>query len=195
MKTITIRLITLLSAMSFSSVALAHTGLETGSGLMSGILHPLTGLDHLALMLLVGVWASKGINLQKWLPLMAVPVFMFIGAMLAMVGIGFSGIETMIALSVLTIGLFLISGANVQNISTGVIAVFALFHGQAHMLEMAVSASPLVYTFGFLLTSASLLSAGLASGHYLQRIHSEWVLRGAGLISGGFGTFLLISAS
>jgi urease accessory protein len=195
MKTITIRLITLLCALSFSGVALAHTGLETSSGLMSGVLHPLTGIDHLAFMLVVGLWAARGSNKQKWIPLMVLPIFMLIGAVCVYAGIGFAGIEVSIALSVMIMGLFILRGMNVQTGSVAVIAFFALFHGQAHMLEISVIASPLLYSLGFLLTSCSLLMAGLGLGQCLHNIHSEWMLRGTGLITGGFGTFLLLSAS
>ena len=195
MKTITIRLITLLSALSFSGIAFAHTGLEMGGGLMSGLMHPLTGIDHLAFMLVVGLWAATAINKQKWLPLAALPTFMLIGAVAAYAGFAFVGIETAIALSVLTMGLLVLKGLNVQTGSVALIGFFALFHGQAHMLEIATLASPLFYSVGFLLTSCSLLMTGLGIGLCLQRLHSEWMLRGAGLITGGLGTFLLLSAS
>jgi len=195
MKTITIRLITLLSALSFSGVSLAHTGLETGNGLMSGVLHPLTGIDHLVFMLVVGLWAARGSNKQKWIPLMVLPLFMLIGAVCAYAGISFAGIEVSIALSVMVMGLFILSGMNVQTGSVAVIAFFALFHGQAHMLEISVIASPLVYSLGFLLTSCSLLMAGLGVGHRLHRVYSEGILRVTGLITGSFGAFLLLNAS
>jgi urease accessory protein len=195
MKTTTIRLITLLCALSFSGVALAHTGLETGNGLMIGILHPLTGIDHLAFMLVVGLWAARGTNKQKWMPLMTLPIFMMIGAVCAYIGIGFAGIEVSIALSVMVMGLFLFRGLNIQTGSIVLIGLFALFHGQAHMLEISAIASPLLYSLGFLLTSSSLLMVGVGMGQWLHRIRSEWMLRGAGLVTGGLGAFLLLGAS
>lgn len=44
-----------------SSVALAHPGhvtVSSGSMLAVGLLHPLTGIDHLLAMLAVGLWAA-----------------------------------------------------------------------------------------------------------------------------------------
>jgi urease accessory protein len=40
--------------------ALAHAHTETGSsgGFISGLLHPLSGLDHIAAMVAVGIWGA-----------------------------------------------------------------------------------------------------------------------------------------
>ena len=38
--------------------ALAHTGVGSVEGLTQGLLHPLTGLDHILAMVAVGLWAG-----------------------------------------------------------------------------------------------------------------------------------------
>ena len=47
----------LISAAAMPLAALAHTGVDAGMhhGFMTGFMHPLTGLDHLAAMLAVGL--------------------------------------------------------------------------------------------------------------------------------------------
>ena len=72
------------------------------------------------------------------------------------------------------------------------VAVFALFHGQAHGLEIPVAVQALNYAAGFALTTAMLLFAGSFAGRCLQRLRAGWVLRGAGLASGGLGVWLLL---
>ena len=42
-----------------SSPVLAHTGQGVASGLLSGFLHPLTGIDHLLAMVAVGIWGTQ----------------------------------------------------------------------------------------------------------------------------------------
>lgn len=66
--------------------ALAHTGHDEVSGFASGILHPITGADHLLAMLAVGLIAA----LCGGRMLMAMPLA-FVGAMLAGAGLGLGG--------------------------------------------------------------------------------------------------------
>ena len=50
----------LISAAAMPLATLAHTGADAGShhGFLTGFMHPLTGLDHLAAMLAVGLWSA-----------------------------------------------------------------------------------------------------------------------------------------
>lgn len=56
-------LITLLSVLPAS----AHSALGQSSGLLHGLAHPLTGLDHLLAMVAVGVWAAWLGGHARWL--------------------------------------------------------------------------------------------------------------------------------
>jgi len=193
MKRNTIRLVTLLCALPVSGVALAHTGSHEVSGFFSGISHPLTGLDHLAVMLAVGLWAGVTANRRAWLPVAAFLVFMVIGAVLGMRGIGLPGIETGIAASVLVMGLLVATLVRLPTVATvALIGVFALFHGSAHGAEMPSSATPLLYGIGFLVATASLHLGGIGLARLLQRSHAEWLFRGAGIVTSGFGAWLLL---
>ena len=62
MKRNVIRLVTLPCALSVSTLAMAHTGSHEAAGFTAGISHPLMGLDHLAAMLAVGLWAALGLR-------------------------------------------------------------------------------------------------------------------------------------
>lgn len=58
----------------------AHPEAEAAAGLVPGLLHPLTGLDHLLAMLALGMWAAVlGRRMVRALPL-AFPLLMAAGA-------------------------------------------------------------------------------------------------------------------
>ena len=48
-----------LALLAAAAPALAHTNRDVGAGLLSGLLHPLTGLDHLLAMVAVGIWGTQ----------------------------------------------------------------------------------------------------------------------------------------
>ena len=54
----------LLSSLAFfpmvnSSLAYAHTGIDTQNGWVHGFIHPVGGLDHVLAMIAVGLWATQ----------------------------------------------------------------------------------------------------------------------------------------
>lgn len=189
-----LRLTTALAALTVSGTAMAHTG-HPLDGFASGLVHPISGFDHLAAMLAVGLWAGLAQGRRAWLPIIAFLVCMIAGGVLGMNGIALPGIESGIALSVLLLGLLLAAKVRLPA-GTGIalVGLFALFHGQAHGAEMPAAALPLSYACGFVLTTASLHLSGLGLGRLAQRLHGEWLLRGAGLAAGGFGAWLLLGA-
>lgn len=62
--------------------ALAHTGADAGHhhGFTAGFLHPLTGMDHLAAMVAVGLWSALAARSRR--ELLAAPLG-FAGMLLA----------------------------------------------------------------------------------------------------------------
>lgn len=48
----------LLMAVTVSTTAIAHPGVETSAGFGAGFIHPLTGMDHLLLTVAVGLWVG-----------------------------------------------------------------------------------------------------------------------------------------
>jgi len=74
------------------------------------------------------------------------------------------------------------------------VGVFALFHGSAHGAGMPFAAAPVLYGLGFLVSTAVLHLSGLGLGRLALRTRAEWLLRGAGMITGGFGAWLLLAA-
>lgn len=155
--------------MMFSGLALAHPG----HGLMNaaaGFMHPLTGWDHLLVMLAIGVWAGRLGGEARWkLPVTFLAV-MLLGALIG--EHGFSGVETAIALSVMAMGLLLILNMPVSvKFQMMVTAAFALMHGFAHGSELQGVPSLL----GMLMATALLhllgLFIGLLHGRFNQYLY------------------------
>ena len=195
MKRNLIRLVTLPAALLVSGMVLAHTGSHEAPGFIAGIGHPLAGLDHLAAMLAVGLWAALGLRRQAWLPVTAFLLFMACGAFAGRAGLGMPGVEAGIATSVLITGLLVAIQVRLPaGAGIALVGIFALFHGSAHGAEMPALSSPLLYGAGFLLTTAALLLGGFSLGRRLQHARSVWLLRGAGVMTGGFGAWLLLGA-
>jgi urease accessory protein len=157
------RAIVLTALCLFAGAASAHTGNHVVTGFMSGLTHPLLGLDHLLAMIAIGLWAAQQGGRALW----AVPAA-FVGAMLlgggmSLAGVSLPHVETGIAASVLVLGL-LIATRQQWAVKAGmaIAAGFALFHGYAHGLEMPQAASPALYALGFVLATAFLHGAGIA---------------------------------
>lgn len=160
------RFITAMILLIVSGAALAHTG-HTVSGWEAGLTHPFSGLDHMLAMLAVGLWAAQGGGRKVWLLPAA-----FMSALVAGAGVAmmlqcvFPVLETGIALSVLAMGLLIALSLRLPvRGSMLVAALFGLFHGYAHGLELPASATlPSLYVTGFLLATAALHLGGIAAG-------------------------------
>jgi urease accessory protein len=172
---------TLLAALlaGTGSLALAHVGADGGGhhGFLSGLLHPVTGLDHLAAMVAVGVW-SAATTRRFWIAPIAFALTLFAGALLAQGGVAFPAIEPMIAASMLVVGLLLAARAKLPEAAGAVlVGAFALFHGAAHGQELGGMAALL----GMVAGTALLHGAGMGLGRVLVK-HSPWWTRAAGAV-------------
>jgi urease accessory protein len=159
------RIFCLAAALAAPATAMAHTGVSPAGGALHGFLHPLTGLDHLLAMTLVGVLAWQLGGRALWRVPVAFLLLMALGGGLAVAGIGLPGVEPAIALSVLALGLLVACGARpTLTAAMGIVGLFALFHGHAHGSEMPDDAGGLAYAGGFLAATALLHGGGLMAG-------------------------------
>lgn len=172
------------------ALAFAHDG-HDHSGLLAGIAHPITGLDHLLAMLAVGLWAAQQSGAMRWaLPLTFVGT-MLLGGLLGFAGLQIPLMETGIAGSVLAFGLLVAVAARLPlAMALGLTALFALTHGVAHGLELPALASPWGYAAGFVAATAALHGAGYALVRWLPQAAAPLV-RVAGAASAGAGLWLL----
>ena len=83
-----------------TGAALAHTGTDGGShhgAFMSGLLHPLSGTDHLAAMVAVGIWSAVALR-TAWQAPLAFVALLALGALAGFAG-AFAGAWAVTVLS------------------------------------------------------------------------------------------------
>lgn len=172
------------------ALALAHPG-HDHAGVMSGIAHPIFGLDHLLAMLAVGLWAAQQTGKARWaLPLTFVAA-MLVGGLFGFTGMQLPFMETGIAGSVLALGLLVALAVRPPlAVAAGLTALFALSHGVAHGLELPALSSPWGYAAGFIVATAMLHGAGYVVARNLPQVAAPLV-RIAGAASALAGAWLL----
>lgn len=168
----------------------AHTGVSTQTGtFFSGLLHPLSGLDHLAAMISVGLWASVAGGARVWAWPLAFVSAMIVGGILGFSGVALPAAEPVIAASVIVLGLAVTSALNAPIwIGAAVVAAMAVFHGHAHGTE-APGGDWVWYALGFVAATAALHGSGIALAHLLRR---EWPVRLVGNATTALGIVLLV---
>ena len=195
MRRIPLKTIILIAAYALSTYAAAHPGHEVdahGISFMDGLLHPLTGLDHLAAMLAVGLWSALSATSARriWLAPVAFVGMLLVGALLGLNGMELPAVEPMIAASLLVMGLLVATRAQLPlAVTAGVVGVFAVFHGIAHGTELAGGGNGFAPLLGMLVATIALHLAGVGLGLAL-RSHSVWWPRVVGgltaLLGGAF---------
>jgi urease accessory protein len=175
------------------TLALAHPGHALQLGFVDGVLHPLSGIDHLAAMLAVGAWAAQLGGRLRWALPMSFVMLMLVGAVLAVSGVFIGAAEQGIAASVCVLGLLLAFAIRLPAIaSVLLVSGFALFHGYAHGVEAPLHAGYGFYISGFVLSTISLHVVGFMIGSVLLRHQQQAALRWAGAAMAVGGLTLLV---
>jgi urease accessory protein len=191
-RSMTGRAIAAAAAIALPAAAWAHPGHgEQGSAFLAGLQHPLTGFDHMAAMLMVGLWAGIALPRRAWSPPLA-----FVACMLAGFGWGVAGgglplAEGMIATSLVVLGLAVCFAVRAPlAIALAIVGLFAFAHGHAHGAELPHGAVAWQFTAGFALTTALLHGAGLAIARFANRPVSRF----AGVLGAAGGVLLLATS-
>jgi urease accessory protein len=138
---------------------------------LQGVLHPLTGLDHLVFMLALGVHAAHlprklciGMGLASMLAIV-------LGAAPQSIGLASEVIEVVVLASLALAGVALIASRNVPALLALPFAtVLSFFHGLAHAETGIDGLSRMEFITGLVLTSAALFGiAGLVFGFAAAR--------------------------
>ena len=166
-----------------ASPALAHVGAGSTASFAAGVAHPLGGLDHIAVMVAVGLWAALKGGRALWAWPAAFIGVMLIGGALGMAHVPVPFVEPGILASVVTLGLMVALAIDMPvAIGAIVIALFALLHGHAHGSEVAETMSGAEYMAGFALATATLHLTGIGAALGLERAHLRSVIRVAGAV-------------
>lgn len=176
-----------------SQPVLAHEQADVGGGLTAGLLHPLTGADHLIAMVAVGIWGAQLGAPAIWVLPITFPLVMAIGGVLGILHVPLPMPEVIIALSALVLG-----GAVAMRLklpfaaAAAVVAVFAIFHGHAHGAELPGSANPLAYGIGFVVATGLLHLCGIVIGTLTRWPVGARVVQGLGVVIALLGGYFLI---
>lgn len=177
------------------SIAFAHPGHGEHS-LLSGFLHPFSGIDHLLAMTAVGLIAAQLGGRALWAVPTTFVAVMALGGMFGAAGLSLPFTETAIALSVLVFGLVILSGVTPPALAAmALVGVFAIFHGYAHGVEMPVNGSGMLYGGGFVVATALLHGFGITLGLAVRRFDEaprRRVMQTCGIAIGLVGTGLVI---
>jgi urease accessory protein len=168
--------------------ALAHVQEGQAAGFLTGLAHPVSGLDHVLAMVAVGLWGAQLGVPAIWLLPVTFPLVMAFGGFLGLVGIPLPGVETGIALSALALGLAVATSWRPPlAIAALMVAAFAVFHGHAHGTELPAGQSGLTYSIGFVMATGLLHLAGISIGLIHRWPVGRVALRvlGAGVAVGG----------
>ena len=174
----------------------AHEG-GAAAGLLSGLLHPVSGLDHVLAMLAVGIWGAQLGPPAIWVLPVTFPMVMALGGMLALVGMPVPGVEIGIGLSALLLGLMVALERRPDLRAAAVlVGFFAIFHGYAHGAELPEGQSGILYSIGFVVSTGILHASGICVGLIHRWDWGKYALRfaGAGIALGGASfTWLAVS--
>ena len=177
------------------TLALAHTGVGETSGFSHGFMHPVSGLDHILAMVLVGIFAWQLGGRALWAVPATFVLVMAVGGGLGMVGIDIPFVEVGIGLSVVVLGAIVAFGVKAPvAVAMAVVGLFAIFHGHAHGAEMPEDAGGLAYAAGFMIATALLHCVGIAIGFGIGKISDRYgpaVTRTVGALSAMAGVGLL----
>src|SRR5258706_218136 len=145
-------------ALFIAPLVFAHIGPHSSTSFTAGFSHPFSGLDHLLALLALGLLAGRRGGKLLWLLPATFLTTMLFGGLLALGHLALPLIEPAIATSILILGVSIALARTVPPSALIILpALFALFHGHAHIADMPTSTSPALYILGLLAASALLL--------------------------------------
>ena len=164
-------------------------------GFVSGLAHPIIGLDHFAFIVAIGLLAvgfSRGALIPAGFVLTAL-----LGTGIHLLGLDLSGSEIIIAGSAIAFGVMLFTQQRPNFIALTALASFAgLFHGYAYG-ESIVGAllTPLVaYLLGFSVIQYAIALIALFIGNSIGQKFTNSPMRFAGFVICSIGTVFLTSS-
>ncbi len=172
---------------------LAQAHAMGGTGFVSGLLHPILGLDHLLAVVSVGILSVPLRGRAIWLVPAAFVTCMILGGILGIYGVDWPLVELGITLSVVFLGIALVAHGRISVwVSLTLAGFFGIFHGHAHGTEMPEVAEPLWFTLGFVTGTVAMHLTGVIIGLIAKSLlrGDQW-LRYVGAGVTGIGIYIL----
>jgi urease accessory protein len=183
-----------------SAPAFAHhlmggrTPASLTDGLLSGLGHPVIGLDHFAAVVAVGCLAAA----HRVAPALAIGfvMAMMAGVALHLHGATVPGAEILVALSVIFLGVFMLRGRNIAaSVAFVLFAVVGLIHGYAlgESIYGAVPTPLYAYLLGLAVIQSAIALAAMQIARTIARrpaVMSPLRLVGAGITGIGLAVLM-----
>jgi urease accessory protein len=185
------RAFVIVSGLVLSSAAWGHGAHASEPGLISGLLHPMTGIDHILAAVGMGLW----LGLHRLTPLSTLH---YSGSLLSGAAIAWllrgmiTDFEWILAATLILIGLLLARALRLpQQLAAIVITVLFTCHAYAHLGAMPGSAAAPEYIPGFLISTFLLVLISAAAGMVIdRRLSSIWLrIAGAAITTAGVTAF------
>ncbi|MDA8140547.1 MAG: HupE/UreJ family protein [Desulfobacteraceae bacterium] len=161
--------------------AFAHVKGGEVIGLISGLKHPISGLDHVLAMIAVGLWGAQLGPPAIWLLPVTLPMVMALGGMLGLMGVPVPSIEIAIAVSAMVLGVMVLIEARPKLwLAVLIVASYAIYHGYAHGTELPPGGNGLLYSIGFVMMTGTLHATGILIGLIHRWLAGRMALRLAG---------------
>jgi urease accessory protein len=187
-----LRWLLLAAGCAIAGPVLAHEQQGQAAGFVTGLLHPVSGLDHVLAMVAVGLWGAQLGAPAIWLLPVTFPLMMAFGGFLGLVGVPLPGVELGIATSAILLGAMVALQARPPlALAALLVAFFAVFHGHAHGTELPAGQSGLLYSFGFVVATGALHAIGISIGLTHRWAAGRVLLRAGGVAVSLAGVFFL----
>jgi urease accessory protein len=174
------------------ALASAHEESGKAAGFLAGLVHPVSGLDHVIAMVAVGLWGAVLGPPAIWVLPVAFPLVMALGGLMALLGLPVPAVEVGIALSAIVLGIMVLAELRPPlAVAAAIVAFFAIFHGHAHGRELPAGTSALLYSLGFVIATGLLHAAGILLGVAHRWSAGRNVVRAAGAGVALAGLFFL----
>lgn len=166
-----------------------HEG-GSAAGLISGLLHPVTGPDHVLAMVAVGIWGAQLGAPAIWVLPVTFPMVMALGGVAGLLGLGLPAVEVGIGVSALLLGAMVALEQKPDlRLAAILVGFFAIFHGYAHGTELPEGQSGLLYSIGFVVSTGLLHAAGIGIGELKRLSWGGTALRAAGAVIAVAGVY------
>jgi urease accessory protein len=178
-------------------IVLGHveSGVAGDGGFVSGLIHPVTGLDHVVAMVAVGLWGAILGAPAIWMLPIAFPLIMTVGAVLGILDVPVPAIDLGIAASALVLGGMVAANARPPlTLAFVVIVFFAVYHGHPHGAALPDFGVPILYAAGFVVATGLLHVAGIALGLLYRWPAGKTAVRALGGAIAAIGGYFLLLA-
>ena len=165
-------------------------------GFLSGLAHPVIGLDHLAFVVAAGLLA---VTKRQGL---AIPIAFVVAALggtgIHLMGVNLPGAELLVAASVLSFGVLLALPSSPNLVlMAGLAGLAGIFHGYAYgeSIVGAENTAVVAYLLGFTAMQLAIALGSAKLGRLAVKLIDVTppVLRNVGFVLSGFGAALLVS--